>query len=71
MISAKLTFDEEDDLLDAINGYKFKLALGDLDRFLRYEMKHNDNLTNEQYDYAEMLRNKLREFINSYNVNLE
>ena len=71
MTSATLTFDDEDDLLTAINGYKYKLALWDLDQFLRSELKYNDILTAEQYDYAEMLRDKLHEFINDYNVTLE
>jgi hypothetical protein len=71
MTSATLTFDDEHDLLVAINGYKFKLALWDLDQFLRSELKYNDKLTQEQYDYAEMLRDKLHEFINDYNVALD
>jgi hypothetical protein len=71
MTSATLTFDDENDLLTAINGYKFKLALWQVDQFLRSEMKYNDKLTSEQYDYAEMLRNKLHEFINDFNLTLE
>ena len=71
MTSATLTFDDENDLLVAINGYKFKLALWQVDQFLRSEMKYNDKLTSEQYDYAEMLRDKLHEFINDYNVALD
>jgi hypothetical protein len=71
MTSATLTFDDENDLLVAINGYKFKLALWQVDQFLRSEMKYNDKLTSEQYDYAEMLRDKLHEFINDFNVTLE
>jgi hypothetical protein len=71
MTTATLTFDDENDLLVAINGYKFKLALWELDQFLRSEMKYNEKLTSEQYEYAEMLRDKLHEFINDFNVTLE
>jgi hypothetical protein len=71
MTSATLTFDNENDLLTAINGYKYKLALWDLDQFIRNELKYNDKLTAEQYDYAEMLRNKLHEFINDYEITIE
>lgn len=71
MTSATLTFDEESDLLVAINGYKYKLALWYLEQFLRSEMKHNDNLTPEQYDYAEKIREKLYELLNDYNLQLE
>lgn len=70
-MKATLTFDEEEDLLTAINGYKYKLALWDLDQFLRGELKYNDKLTAEQYDYAEMLRDKLREILNDYNLQIE
>jgi hypothetical protein len=71
MTSATLTFNEENDLIVAINGYKFKLALWDLDQFLRSELKYNDKLTAEQYDYAEMLRDKLREILNDYQIQIE
>jgi hypothetical protein len=71
MTSATLTFNEENDLIVAINGYKFKLALWDLDQFLRSELKYNDKLTAEQYDYAEMLREKLREILNDYQIQIE
>ena len=71
MTSATLTFDDENNLLVAVNGYKFKLALWELDQFLRSEMKYNDKLTSEQYNYAEMVRNKLYEFINDFNLTLE
>lgn len=70
-MTATLTFDEEDDLLTAINGYKYKLAMWDLDQFLRSELKYNDILTAEQYDYAEMLREKLHEILRDYHITLE
>jgi hypothetical protein len=71
MTTATLTFDDENDLLVAINGYKCKLALWQLDQFLRSEIKYNDKLTEEQYEYAEIVRNKLHEFINDFNLTLE
>jgi hypothetical protein len=71
MTSATLTFDDENDLLTAINGYKFKLALWDLNQFLRSEMKYNDKLTEEQKKYAKIVCNKLHEFINDFNLTLE
>lgn len=70
-MTATLTFDEENELLTAINGYKYKLALWDLDQFLRSELKYNDKLTEQQYDYAQMLRDKLHEFINDYQIQIE
>ena len=70
-MNATLTFDEEEDLLTAINGYKYKLALWYLDQFLRSELKYNAELTEEQYDYAEKIREKLYELLNDYNLQLE
>ena len=70
-MKATLTFDEEDDLLVAINGYKYKLALWDLDQYLRSELKYNDKLTPEEYDYAEKVRKKLYELLNDYNLQIE
>lgn len=70
-MKATLTFDEEDELMDAVNGYKYKLALWDLNQYLRSEMKYNDNLTPEEYEYAEKVREKLFELINDYNLNLD
>lgn len=70
-MKATLTFDEEDELMDAVNGYKYKLALWDMNQYLRSEIKHNDNLTAEEYDYAEKVREKLIQLINDYNIQLE
>ena len=70
-MTATLTFDEEDDLLTALQGYKYKLALWDLDQFLRGEMKYNDILTAEEYNYAELLREKLHEILNDYHIALD
>lgn len=70
-MTATLTFDEEDDLLTALQGYKYKLALWDLDQFLRGEMKYNDILTAEEYNYAELVREKLHEILNDYHIALE
>ena len=71
MTSATLTFDDETDLLTAVNGYKYKLALWDLDQFLRSELKYNEELTAEKHEYAEMLRDKLREILDDYQLTIE
>lgn len=70
-MTATLTFDEEDDLLTALQGYKYRLALWDLDQFLRGEMKYNDILTAEEYNYAELIREKLHEILRDYHIALE
>jgi hypothetical protein len=69
-MKATLTFDKEDELMDAVNGYKYKLALWDLNQFLRSEIKHADLPTEEHY-YAEKVREKLYDLINDYNLNLD
>lgn len=69
-MKATLTYEEEHELLDAINGYKYKLALLDLDQFLRGEIKYNDDLTSEEIDYAEKIRERLYELLADYNLNI-
>ena len=71
MTSATLTFDEESELIDAVNGYKYKLALWELDQFLISELKCNDKLTAEQDEYAELIREMIREFLEDYQLTIE
>lgn len=47
----------------AVNGWKYKSVIWDMDNFLRNEIKHNNK------DYEEV-RNKLHELLNENNVTL-
>ena len=72
----KVTFEfdsqeESEDIRTALDGYKYKLVIWDLDQHLRSEIKYNDKLPSEIAEAFEDLREKLREFLNDYNVNIE
>jgi hypothetical protein len=65
------TIEEQEDIRDALDGYKWRMVAWELDEFLRSEMKYNEKLSNLEYEFAEKTRQELRERINSYNLSLE
>lgn len=72
----KITFEfdlveEQDDIRNALDGYKWRMIAWELDQFLRSEMKYNEKLSSLEYEFAEKIRNELRERINEFNLNLE
>ena len=72
----KITFEfdsieEAEDVRTALDGYKYKLVIWDFDQYLRNQIKYNDNLPSEVAEAFEDLREKLREFLNDYRVNIE
>ena len=69
------SIEEQDDARAALDGYKWKLAMWDLDQLLRGTTKHgifnNREATGDEQDMAEKLRDVIREILNNYNLNLE
>lgn len=63
--------DELDDARTALDGYKWKGAMWDLDQWLRGEIKYNEKLSAERYDAYEAVRDKIREILNDDNLNIE
>lgn len=70
--------EEQEDARTALDGYKWKLAVWDLDQLLRsttkYDvslLKHNEQASEAEYEVAEKLREKIREILEEYNLNLE
>ncbi len=64
--------EEQEDIKSALDGYKWKLSMWDLDQHLRSIVKYNHgNPTGEQMDLAEKLREEIREILNSYELILE
>jgi hypothetical protein len=70
--------EEQDDVRAALDGYKWKLAMWDLDQFLRGTTKHGVSIldkskeaTDEEFAVAEKIRNEIRNILNDYNLNLE
>jgi hypothetical protein len=76
-----LEFDSEEEKNDArtaLDGYKWKIAMWDLDQELRSVTKYGSSLVDkskeasgEEMDIAEKIRNKIREILNDYSLNLD
>ena len=62
--------EEQDDIRDALDGFKWRMVAWELDEFLRTEMKYNEKLSSIEYEFAEKIREELRERISSYNLSL-
>ena len=72
-MKATLTFNLPDDQHEydfANNGSYYYSVIWDFDQFLRSEVRYNENITEAERDYAEMLREKLREILDENNVKL-
>lgn len=63
--------EEADEIRSALDGYKWQLAMWDLDQHLRNELKHNDKLTSELDDAYDKLRSKIREILSNYSLTIE
>ena len=75
-----LEFDveEQDDARTALDGYKWKMAMWDLDQLLRsttkYDvslLKHNEQASEAEYEVAEKLREEIRRILENYNLKLD
>jgi len=70
--------EEQDDARTALDGYKWKLAMWDLDQLLRSTtkhgvslLKHNEQASEAEYEIAEKLREEIRNILEGYNLNLD
>jgi hypothetical protein len=69
-------FEEADEIRNALDGYKWKLAIWDLDQKLRSITKYGESLIQDsaseiEQEIANAMRDELRNVLNSYNLNLE
>lgn len=66
--------EEQTEIKEALDGYKWKLSMWNLDQELRRIVKHGyykDQIASEdEINLAEDIRELIREIINSYNLNL-
>ena len=70
------TFEEADEIRSALDGYKWKLAMWDLDQKLRSITKYEESLIKDsaselEQEIANAMRGELRDILSSYNLNLE
>ena len=74
MAKVILEFDpseEREDMESAINGWKWKMLVWDLDQHLRSELKYNDSVTGEVYEALEKIRERLHELKTDSGLTLE
>jgi hypothetical protein len=69
--------EEQDDVRTALDGYRWKLAMWDLDQGLRSTTKygtsiinHGQEATTEELEVAEKMRELIRRVLEEYNLNL-
>ena len=69
--------EEAQDARTALDGWKWKMAMWDLDQLLRSTTKYAASLSNpgqeatsEEIDFADKIREELRGILNTHNLNL-
>jgi len=69
--------EEQEDARTAIDGYKRKLAIWDLDQMLRSTVKHGQkfngtgNASSEEIEVCDKLREQIRSILEGYGLNIE
>jgi hypothetical protein len=70
--------EEQDDLKTALDGYKWKSVVWDIDQLLRKTTRYQVSLipntetaTGIEMDIADHVRDALRKILNDYNLNLD
>jgi len=74
MAKVILEFDpneDRDDMESAINGWKWKMLVWDLDQHLRSELKYNQKITGEIYEALEKVREHLHALKNESGLTLD
>jgi len=75
-----LEFKDEDaeEALTALDGYKWKLAVWELDQLLRLTTKydasilnHNEQASEAEYEIAEKIREEIARILENYNLKLD
>jgi hypothetical protein len=63
--------DEQSDFDNAVDGYKWSLVAWELDQHLRSQLKYNDELTEEQHDTCQEIRDKLWDILGDKNLSFD
>lgn len=74
MAKVTLEFDfneDREEMESAINGWKWKMLVWDLDQHLRKELKYNDKLIGEAYEAVEKIRETLHELKSESGLSLD
>lgn len=65
------SIEEAEDARTALDGWRWKHSMWELDQHLRSEVKYNQNLSDETYKAYEAIRDKIREILNDNNLTME
>ena len=65
------SIEEAEDARTALDGWRWKHSMWELDQHLRSEIKYNQNLSDETYKAYEAIRDKIREVLNDNNLTME
>lgn len=65
------TNEEREDMESAINGWKWKMLVWELDQHLRSQLKYNDKLTGDAYEAVEKVREMLHELKSDSGLSLD
>lgn len=63
--------DEQPEFDNAVGGWKWSLAIWELDQHLRSQLKYNDKLTEEQYNTCQEIRDKLWDILGEKNLSFD
>lgn len=63
--------EEQPEFDNAVNGWRWSVVAWQLDQHLRSQLKHNDKLTEEQYDTLQEVRDKLWEIVNEHSLSFD
>lgn len=63
--------EEADDARTALDGWRWKNAMWELDQHLRAELKYNEKISGETDKAYENIRQKIREILTDHNLNIE
>ena len=63
--------ENQDEFETAVNGHKWKLAMRDLDQWLRSQLKYRDNFKDNEYETLEKCREILYEKLGDYGLNMD
>lgn len=69
-----IEFTDEDAASDAqvaLDGWKYRAAIWEIDQHLRNEVKYNEQLPSEVGEAYEKLRDKIREILSDSNLTME
>ena len=70
-VTIEFNDDEREDLQTALDGYKWKLLVWDLNQKLRTYLKYDTSIDGVRYEMVEEIKRDLFELLDDYNLTLD